>query len=269
MKYAWVNMAAIAAALALAPGCFWVTTKHEGERLRSDVDHLESQVSEQEETLGTRVARLQQVLDEATELLARNSADLGADVTELVEEQARLTGLVMEASREVAEIRNEIRVMRSQQDDLQQRLVLLEQRVAEEEENDPEALFARGREAFSERDYEEANRIFRYLVVKFPDYEKADEAQYRRGEAHFRMENFESALGEFQKVFDRYPDSDIADDALFRAGETAFRLQWCTDARAYFMLLRQRYADSPLAGRAQRMEQQVRQAEGDTSKCQN
>jgi TolA-binding protein len=269
MKYAWVNTAAIAAALAIAPGCFWVTTKHEGQRLRGDVDRLEGQVQEQEDTLGTRVERLQQVLDEATALLARNSADLGADVNEMVEEQARLTGLVMEASRTVAEIRNELSVMRSQQEDLQQRLVLLEHRVADDEENDPARLFARGREAFTARNYEEANRIFRYLVVQFPDYEKADEAQYHRGESHFRMENFESALGEFQRVFDRYPDSAIADDALFRAGETAFRLKWCTDARAYFMLLRQRFANSPLTARAQRMEEQIRAARNDTSKCQS
>jgi TolA-binding protein len=269
MKYAWVNTAAIAAVFALAPGCFWVTTKHEGQRLRGDVDRIESQVQEQEETLGTRVARLQQVLDEATELLARNSADLGADVNEMVEEQARLTGLVMEASRAVAEIRNELSVMRSQQDDLQQRLVLLEQRVADDEENDPEKLFARGREAFTARNYEEANRIFRYLVVQFPEFEKADEAQYHRGESHYRMNNFESALGEFQRVFDRHPNSRIAPDALFRAGETAFKLKWCTDARAYFMLLRQRYGDSQLAARAQRMEEQVRAAQSDTSKCQS
>ena len=269
MKYAWVKMAAATAALALAPGCFWVTTKQEGERLRGDLTKVEGQLEEQQETLGTRVARLQQVLDEATELLARNSADLGADVTELVEEQARVTGLVMEASRAVAEIRNELAMMSSQQEDLQERLVLLEQRVAEDEADDPSKLFASGREAFSDKHYEEANRLFRYLVVKFPEFEKADQAQYHRGESHYRLENYESALGEFQKVFENYPRSSIAADALYRAGETAFKLKWCTDARAYFMLLRNRYADSPLASRAQRMEEQIRRSEDNPSRCQS
>ncbi len=269
MQNSWLSTASVALVVSLSPGCFWVTTQHQGEQLREDIDRLESQVGEQQETLGTRVERLQEVLDEATDLLARNSADLGADVNELVEEQAKLNGIVMEASREVAELRNELAVMTSQQDDVQQRLVLLERRVEEEELDDPDELFAVGREHFTDGDYESATEFFRYLVIKYPDFEKADEAQYHRGESHYRLDNYESALGEFQRVFENHPDSDIADDALFRAGETAFRLKWCTDARAYLTLLRQEYPDSPLAERAGRLENQIRRSQDDSSRCEN
>lgn len=268
MTHASFPTAVAAAALALSSGCFWVTTQHEGEKLREDIERVEAQVEEQQETLGSRVNRLQEVLDEATELLARNSADLGADVNQLVEEQARLNGLVMEASREVAELRNQLSVLGSQHEDLQERLVLLEEDIEERDIDDPEELFELGREAFQDGDYEYATELFRYLVVQFPDYERADEGQYHRGESHFRLENYESALGEFQRVYENYPESDIADDALYRAGETAFELGWCRDARAYLSLMREDYPDSGLLERAESLEAEIRQAE-DTPRCES
>lgn len=269
MTHAPLRMAVLAIAIAIGPGCFWVTTQHEGEKMREDIQRVEAQLEEQEETLGTRVNRLQEVLDEATELLARNSADLGADVNQLVEEQARLNGLVMEASREIAEVRNEIEILASRNEDLQRRLVLVERDIEEAEADDPDELFELGREEFGDNDYEGAVEIFRYLVVMFPDYERADEAQYHRGESHYRLGDHRTALGEFLRVYDDYPESDIADDALYRAGQTAYELGWCTDARAYLMILRDEYADSPLLERATNLEEEIRQAADRGDRCEN
>ena len=73
--------------LAFAPliltGCFWVTTKSEGESLRHDVDSLNTRISTKEKALDDQVKQLQAVIDEATKVLKRNNADIGADVDQL------------------------------------------------------------------------------------------------------------------------------------------------------------------------------------------
>src|SRR5689334_1311833 len=75
----WGPSLGVAAVLATsASGCFWATTKSEGQALRRDVTSLEQRVSAKEVDLTGKVDEVKRVLDEATKLLKRNSADLGA-----------------------------------------------------------------------------------------------------------------------------------------------------------------------------------------------
>src|SRR5687768_13484005 len=76
-----------------AGGCFWVTTKAEGKSMRRKIDQVDEQVMKQEQSL----PKLQQVLDEATKLLARNSADIGNQVASIDNDMKTLNGLVQEA----------------------------------------------------------------------------------------------------------------------------------------------------------------------------
>src|SRR5678816_3610755 len=75
LRYAVRTAAVILLPLALG-GCFWVTTKAVGKTMNRKVDTLEEQMSKQEQAL----PKLQEVLDQATKLLARNSADIGNQV---------------------------------------------------------------------------------------------------------------------------------------------------------------------------------------------
>ena len=64
-------------------GCFWVTTKSEGAALRKDVKQIDERLTTKEQDIDKQVGELQKILDEATKVLKRNSADLGADVDAL------------------------------------------------------------------------------------------------------------------------------------------------------------------------------------------
>src|ERR1700733_16035215 len=66
-----------------ATGCFWVTTKSEGESLRKDLTLVQGRLDAKEKTLDDQIAQLQKVLEDATKVLKRNSADIGADVEAL------------------------------------------------------------------------------------------------------------------------------------------------------------------------------------------
>lgn len=239
-------------------GCFWVTTKHEGEVLREDVTHLETRVSAQEETLSSKVQKLETVLEKATQLLTRNSADLGAEVNTLVQEGAELRGLVMEAKRYTEEVKNEIKILELRQQEIEKRIAVLEQKVTEPPAQSADQLYAKAKAAFDGKKLDDADKLFTYLIIKFPGHERADDAQYYRGELRFRKSDYETAIGEFQRVFEKFPQSALADDALMRAGQAAIKLKWCTDARAYFNVLMQKYPKSSLVKKAKKADRWVK-----------
>ena len=251
--------------------CFWVTSKHDGNQLRKDVDRIDKSVKTQEDALGSKVKQLKTVLDEATKLLARNSADLGAEVDGLVQDNARITGLVSEARRHADEIGATATSKRKEFDD---RISVLEMRIAELERKmntspakTPGDLYADGKAAFDKGNYDSAERIFKILVVKHPGHNLADNAQFYRGQGKFKQKKYQAALGEFQKLFEKYPKSSFADDALFRAGESAEKLKWCTDARAYLGLLRQKYPKSELVAKSKAKDKQLKKAARNKKKC--
>ena len=78
----------------LLGGCFWATTKGEGEALRKDVKSLQDRLNAKEAALDDQITTLKKVLDDATKLLKRNSADLGADVDQLRNDVRTANGLV-------------------------------------------------------------------------------------------------------------------------------------------------------------------------------
>jgi len=257
----------------LVPGCFWVTTKHEGKEIKKDVKTLETKVQTQEDALGTKVKELETVLEKATKLLARNSADLGADVNTLQLESAKLLGLVNEAT----ELANEVKVTVDNQRKLQsERIDRLEKRLAELEETvnkipkkSAATLWAEGKAAYDAGNHGQAQTAFKTLVIKFPTDGLADDAQYYRGESHYRAKQYRQALGELQKVFEKYPTSTWAPKALYRAGEAALQLKWCTDARAYFGLLRQKYPKDKLSSKAKSKDREIKRNATNKRKCQS
>ena len=88
-----------------ATGCFWVTTKSEGEALRKDVTQLQGQISSKEKALDDQVTQLQKVIDEATKVLKRNNADIGADVDQLRNDVRTANGLVTAVNNGINELK--------------------------------------------------------------------------------------------------------------------------------------------------------------------
>jgi|TARA_R110000868_G_scaffold320232_1_gene581164 tol-pal system protein YbgF len=258
-------------AIALQSGaCFWVTTKHEGETLRRDVNRIDEVVSKQEDSLGGSVKKLKSTLDEASTLLARNSADLGAQFDELENENARLTGLVMEAKRYANQVYTDMQTFEKRIETLEARLAAVEGKAFEPPKVESATeLYDQGMSAFRANDYNKARELFRKLVIKYPGHEKADDAQFNRGQAYFVQKDYKSALEEFQAVFDKFPQSALADDSIFRAAESAQKLKWCTDARAYYGLLRQKYPKSDMAGKAKKQGDYLKKNAKKKSICQS
>jgi TolA-binding protein len=274
------RVASAALVLALAPGCFWFTTKDEGNRLRKDVSAIDERLAKKEADLDARVKQLDESLDKATKLLARNSADLGAEVEKLGQEQAKLNGQLADQRREIDSLRAEVAALKDEnaklRADYEARLAAAEQRIASldggkpatggtgtgtgtggtgtggtggtggDKPVDKDALLARADASLKAGQLTDARKDYLAFLKKYPQDAKADDAQYALGEIHYREKAYEKAIGEFQKVIDGYASGDMVDDALFRAGEAALEMKWCVDARAYFGVLVQKYPKSSL-----------------------
>lgn len=252
---------ALVAALALASsGCFWVTTKHEGKQLKKDIKDIEVRVVNYESSLESKLKKLELVLGQATLLLKRNSANLGADVDALQSEMRKMRGLLTAAKKFADDARADVVKLNqafgekltnvtNRMDSIDLRLQTLEKAAA----NPPKKAadyYRDGQAAFAAGKFDDAITAFKNVAIRFPNHSRADDAQYYRAESHYRLKQYGDAIREFQKVYDRYKSSQWADDSLYRAAEAAEKQKQCRTARVYLAVLRKDYKKSPLARKA-------------------
>jgi tol-pal system protein YbgF len=260
--------------LALAPlfltGCFWATTKSEGQAMRKDITQLQGQMSSKQQELDSEIAQLKGVLEDATKVLKRNSADLGADVDGLRADIRTANGLVTAVNNSVNEMKAAFDKYRKDND---ARLDGLEQRVAQMESGKPSAnsspddLWRLGTQAFEAARYNDAIDIFKRLVQTYPTHARADDAQYFRGQSYTNLKDWDKAIGAYQQLVEKYPDSDLADDGLYFAALAAQELKNCTEARTYLGLIKTKYPKSNVTKQATDLDVAIKKDLKNKSKC--
>jgi tol-pal system protein YbgF len=258
---AWLHGAALAVTLGALPGCFWVTTKAEGEALRRDVVRLKERQEEQGASLDQRTRKLDESLDRATKLLATNSADLGAEFEAVAREQATQRG-------QLEALRQRVEAQDARLEALTAENAALRAELEKKPPVDKDALFARAQASLKGQQYGEAQRDLREFLRLHSNDPRAPEAQYALGESWFLQKQFERAIGEYQRVIDAWPKAELVPQAFFRAGEAALAMKWCVDARAYFGVLQQRHPRSEQARAAKAKLELIKKKANDKSVCQ-
>jgi TolA-binding protein len=261
---------AIVLSASLLGGCFWATTKSEGQALRKDVTKLQDQMQSKQKELDTQIAQLQKVLEESSKLLKRNSADLGADVDALRNEVRTANGLATAMSTTSNELKVAFDAYRRSND---ARLDQIEQRLSQMESGKPSAnsspddLWKLGSQAFEAARYNDAIDIFKRLAASFPTHERADDALYFRGQAHTHLKDWEKAIGVYQILLDKYPDGALTDDGLYFAALAAQQLKQCTEARTYLGILKSKYGKSNVSKQGADLDAAIKKVQKDKSKC--
>jgi TolA-binding protein len=254
----------------LASGCFWVTTKREGETLRKDLTLVQSRLSAKEKTLDDQIAQLQKVLEDATRILKRNSADIGADVEALRNEVRIANGLVTTVNNSITELKQAFDTYRKSTD---ARLDSIEQRVVQIESgkptasSSPEELWKLGTTAFEAARYNEAIDVFKRLSQTYPTHDRADDAVYFRGQSYTNLKDWDHAIGVYQQLYDKYPESPLADDGLYFAAVAAQQLKNCTEARTYLGLVKQKYPKSNVTKQTDDLDKAIKKELKNKAKC--
>ncbi len=266
-------LAALSASAAV--GCF---PKGEGERLRraSDLHEerltsletgMERERTQMQEALAnaqTKVAELEVVLERATNVVTRNSADLGTDVIALREQLQAMEGTVAELQNELT---NTQRQIGEQQQEFDQRIQQFARKSGVDMPVDPSQIppraddhFSAAYRAFQAGDHSQARALFRAFVERHADDDNVDNAQYWIGKTYLEEGRPAGALGEFRRVLSSWPQGDAIDETLFDMGDAFFQLHACTDARAALEALVSGHPRSPLVAEARSKIREIRRA---------
>jgi TolA-binding protein len=243
-----------ACAFVLLAGC---VTTGEGDKMRADINQLRQRLDTMEvrdRDINEKVAQLRKVLDEATALLGRNSADLGARVAKNETDIAAMTGKVEEAKYLVGELQKQVSLAstkvsaveqtQQQLQSTQQRIV---DRVAPTIPEDKESLWKEAQKRLADGQREDARRFLRSFVQRFPDDARAPQAQLQVGMSFLQELKHSNGAAEFSNLIQRFPRSPEVPEAMWQLAEAFVVLKFCGDAKAMYQDLAKRYPKSPRA----------------------
>ncbi len=270
-----LSLVACVASIAL-PACY---PKSAGERLAREAEDRERRLAELEEGMEgqraqmrealasaeAKMQELEQVLEQATAVVTRNSADLGTEVGHLREQLQVLEG-------QIAEIRNELastqRALAQQQSQLDQRIQQMARRAGvdmalDESEipTDRAAHYAAAEQAMRAGEHSKARALYRAYVQRYANDDRADNAQYAIGHSYLERRQPARALAEFRRIVSDYRNGDVFDQTLLDMADAFYQLHACTDARSALEALIQRARPrSSLGRRARAKLREVRNA---------
>jgi TolA-binding protein len=217
--------------------------KSELTRLRERIDKMERRGTDAEE----HMARLRTILDEATALLARNNADVGARVQKAEMDLGAVSGKLEEAKHLLEQ------VQKKQTED-SARLTALEQgqqkivdRVAPVMTEDRETLWKQAQERMAGGMREDSRRFFRGFIQRFPQDPRAPQAYLEIGRSWALEGKHTQAAAEYQRGLEAFPKSPEVPEAMWLLAQSFVDLKFCTDARALLQDLLRRYPRSPRA----------------------
>ncbi|MEM9067313.1 MAG: tetratricopeptide repeat protein [Myxococcota bacterium] len=266
----------IALIVCLLAGCY---SKSAGEKLAREAQDREARLQQLEsgmegqrtqmraalESAEAKVRELEQVLERATEVVTRNSADLGTEVGQLRQQLQAMEGTV-------AELRNELQgtqqALAQQQTTLDQRINQMARRAGVDLSLDESQIpsernehFTAAQTALRQGEHSKARALFRAYVQRYSDDDRADDAQHAIGKSYLEQRQPARALSEFRRVVSNYRSGDIFDQTLFDMAEAFYQLHACTDARSALEALIQRASRRSALGRQARTKlRQVRSA---------
>jgi TolA-binding protein len=250
-------IALAAVALGAAVGGAACVTTSEGEKMQADISALRARLDEidkRDKEYKEQVVKLRAVLDQATKLLTRNSADVGAKAAKAEQDIAALQGR-MEELAHATELAN--RQSADTQNRLETRLASLEQtqtkivdKVAPSLPDDKEQLWTQAGQRLSSGQRDDGRRFYRVFIQRFPQDPRAPQAYMAIGMSFVQEAKYPNAAAEFQKVMNVYGSSPEAPEAMWQLATAFVKLQFCTDARALLNDLLKRYPKSARAADA-------------------
>jgi TolA-binding protein len=238
-------------------GC--LMTASQGDEIRAEAKARDERIAKLEERSEQKARELEDLLQRATAVVTRNSADAGAQVEQLREQLAKLEGVVEELRYKVETFTAEQATYKAE---LEQRLaagttaggkplkpVLDPASIPA----DAEGHYKAGQAAYQAAEHEKARALFREFLVRYPKDAKAGNAQYWIGASYLQENKAAAALGELRKVISDYGKSTAVNVALYGMADAFFRLKACSDAQSAADALIKRKPDKALMDRIKKL----------------
>lgn len=265
---------ALAASLAVGAaqgGCFLWTSRNDGETLKIETKKLEDRLAKVEgesaeerarltemiDTARTQIAELEETLSKATRVLARNSADFGAEM-ETIKDQLRASEGAL------AELRHEIETVGAAAEEANRKVVDFALAAGLDLPVDPAKVpekpgehFNAIRASFDAGRYGEARELAKLFLQRYPKDEAADDVQFLVARSFVAQKRWAKALGALRQFTDVYPKSGLNPEVLYEMASAFFQLGDCTDARILADTIASKHGDSPFAAKARTLQQEM------------
>jgi tol-pal system protein YbgF len=248
----WLSLAL----LVLTSAC---VTSGEGDKMRADIGHLRERVDAMDRRdveINEQVARLRTVLDQATGLLSRNSADLGTKVAKNESDLAAVSGQLEEAKHLIEELQKKINDQQARLGGIETTTNKIVDTVAPAIPQDKEQLWKEAQTRLNQGMRDDARRFFRSFIQRFPQDSRAPQAQIFVGQSYAVEGKHTQAAAEFQKVIDTYKNSAEQPEAMWLLAQSFVELKFCSDARVLLQDLEKRY---PRSGRVKDVKVKLRE----------
>jgi TolA-binding protein len=236
------------------PAC---VSSGEGEKMRADIANLRvklDEIEKRDKEYKEQVVRLRTVLDQATKLLTRNSADVGAKAAKAEQDIAVLQGRIEELTHSIEQ---QNRQAVDERNRMETRLAALEQtqtkivdKVAPTMPDDKEQLWQQAAQRLASGQRDDGRRFYRVFIQRFPADPRAAQAYLAIGMSFVQEAKYPNAAAEFQKVLTVYPAAPEVPEAMWQLSLAFVKLHFCTDARSLLGDLMKRYPKSPRANDA-------------------
>ncbi|MBK8481224.1 MAG: outer membrane protein assembly factor BamD [Proteobacteria bacterium] len=259
-----------ATCVALLVGGSGCLSHQDGAALRRDIDRVQASLQQERDRAGRTREQLRQVIERATGLLTRNSADVGAQVEALQQRLAQLDGSMEQ--------------LRKQLDDLQRVFDEIQKRLdsgpkggagasAAGEASSPavpegaDALFALANEKLVAGEATLGRQLLRQFISRFPRDARSAGAQCTLGNGLFAEQKYAAAIQEYRKVVEQYAQSASVAEALYQIGLSFHQLKYCSDAEGFLGELLKHHRASPFAEKANTLLKLIRRYRGDKRIC--
>jgi TolA-binding protein len=241
----------------LASGC--LMTQGDGEKLRTEAqarDRRLEKLETQRQEIDQKLTELQGLIDRATQVLERGSADVGAQVEQLRDQLSTAVGQLAELQhrQDMAD-----QQMLAQRADVDQQLATLRTPGAKPAIDpsqipvDMQAHFRAAYDAYQAGDYDKARALWTEYIKRYASDSRAGDAQYWIGASYTQQNKPATALGEYRKVIANFGKSNAVNVALYGMGDAFYQLHACTDAKAALQALLKRKPDSALTDRTKKL----------------
>jgi tol-pal system protein YbgF len=236
-------------------GCL---TLEDGEKLRAEIKDVRSQSAKNETRAGelatemdVQLKKLKLIVDEATKVVTRNSADVGGKVDKLIMDLAQVTGRIDDIQHAQDALTKQFQDYRAASDTKLESLTnTMTTSKSPPLPETPDAMFAEGEKRLQAAQWVDARRLFEAFINRYPADPRASKAQYNVGEAYYGEKRFANAIGAYTKLIDNFPKSEMVPDAMYKNGLAFYALKYCSDARVYFQELLKRYPKTSWKGQA-------------------
>ena len=259
-----------------ASGCFWVTTKSEGEEIKQDLQHMQDKLDKFEQDLKkermhltemigrarTEVEKLEETLNRATRVLSRNSADFGAEMESIKEKLRQIDGSLAELRHNAEQSDKALSEANSRVREFAVAAGIdlpVDAATVPKNPNDHLSMIS---SAYSEGRYSEVRSLGKVFLDRHASHDKADNVFVLIGKSYLAQKRWAKGLGILREFTERYPKSGLTPEVLYEMARAFFALGDCTDARILVDTVTSRYRRSPFATKSAQLGKQMNRERG-------